>query len=169
MVNRIPVTCFLGGYIYTHVLETCSRDRLGFAVQLEARTRPKYLRVKEEAVMEIKLDKDGKISDTAEIRSLLHYCLEYMQYALSVFYLQPQDDIGVLTSANWHITPQVVGKYDPTSAFAKCVDCMLDCDAVSTTIPQSALTRSPQIEKAQPRQNSASTDMSIPPSRPPPP
>ena len=169
MVNRIPDTCFLGGYIYTHVLETCSRDRFQFAVQLEERTRPKYPRVKEEAVMEIKLDKDGKISDTAEIRSLLHYCLEYMHYTLGVYYLQPQDDIGVLTSSDWHITPQVIGKYDPTSEFAEYVECMLVYDAVFTTIPQSALSRSPQIEKKKPRHISASTDMPIPPFRPPPP
>ena len=97
--------------------------------------------------MEIKLDKDGKISDTAEIRSLLHYCLEYMHYTLGVYYLQPQDDIGVLTSSDWHITPQVIGKYNPTSEFAECVECMLVYDTVFTTIPQSALSRSPQIEK----------------------
>ena len=119
--------------------------------------------------MEIKLDEDGKISDTAEIRSLLHYCLEYMQYALGVFYLEPQVDIGVQTSSSWHMTPQVIGKYEPTSALANCVDCMLDCDAVFNTIPKSALTRSPQIEKAHLRQNSVTTDVRIPPSRPPPP
>ena len=164
MANRIPFACSLWGYIYTHAFETCSRDRLRFAIELEDKTRPKYHRVKGEAVMEVKLDRDCKISDTAEIRSLLHYCLEYMHHTLGVYYLEPRGDVGVLASSKWHMTPQLIGKYDPSSASANCVDCILDCDAVFTTIPKSALTR-----KAQLRQNSVTTDVPTRPSRPPPP
>ena len=148
MINRVHLALLPGGYIYMHASETCSSDRLHFTEELEKKTRPKHHREKDEVVMEIKLEGDYTISDTAEIRSLLHYCLECMHYTLGVFFVQPCTDVGVITSASWHMTPQVIEKYDPRSTRANHVECRVDSGAGSNTIPKSALTPSCWIEKA---------------------
>ena len=90
MINRVHLAWLPGGYIYMHASETCSSDRLQFTEELEKQTRPKHHREKDEVVMEIKLEEDYTISDTAEIRSFLHYCLEFSICLRSRSYLQTQ-------------------------------------------------------------------------------
>ena len=150
------------------MLKTSSRDRLEFAKQLEKQTRPKYIREEEADVMEITLDPHNKISQKAQIRGLLHYCLEYMHYTTGVFYLEPKDEVGVLTSSSWHMTPQLIGKYEPTSARANFVHCMSDCTTVLYPIPKAALTRLFRYDKTHRRENFTEPDVGTRPARPPP-
>ena len=80
-----------------------------------------------EGVFEVRL-KDCIVSSGSEVQSLLYYINQMLEYKLSVYYMQPTDDVGVYRRGSWHVTPETEGRvakrrWWPTPRFASYVKC----------------------------------------------
>ena len=69
-----------------------------------------------------------EVSQSTEMRSLLYYLSDHLVFKHSIYYLTPTHEVGLLTQAQWNVTPQTLGSYEtrvgwPRSIYAEYVEC----------------------------------------------